>query len=475
MCLVGGVALQLVNGCFFLWANISTYVLSYMYQKGGDMDLNAIFYVDLALLLLNCTGYQVGTYLLRNRKWNPKLIILTGGGTAMVGILVASFTTRLGPFLFFYACMSGIGCGMNYFIPLVCAWEHFPQRKGLCTGIIVGAYGIGSFIFTRVSTRIVNPNDLQATISINQDLTLFGPEVADRVPLMLQTLVAVWTCLITISIVLISKAKDPEASNNYVAQEDQTEDLQESQRNLNDSDKPLSSSTEHVLTGSNKVDPDTREILRSYQLVSVKASFQSARFFQYFFMLYLGNIFVSVFSYLYKPIGLSVKYPDSLLAWAGSLGAIVQGVTRLTVGYLYDKVGFKKIYYTLMTVNTVLALFCYSTRYHRVVYFLCIQLNYFIVAGVFALFPTAVYNTFGTEKAPQIYSIILFSSFFASLTDTIIINLLYPLIGAQYTFVIGGVASFIGLFLCYVFEERLDIEKMDSKGLVVWGKTLVKT
>ena len=55
--LVGGIVLQMVNGCFFLWANISQYVLSYMYKFDKTVDLNAIFYVDVVLILLNCIGY----------------------------------------------------------------------------------------------------------------------------------------------------------------------------------------------------------------------------------------------------------------------------------------------------------------------------------------------------------------------------------------------------------------------------------
>jgi OFA family oxalate/formate antiporter-like MFS transporter len=46
-----------------------------------------------------------------------------------------------------YGGMSGIGSGMNYLVPMVCCWEYFPKHKGTVTGIIVGAFGAGSFIF----------------------------------------------------------------------------------------------------------------------------------------------------------------------------------------------------------------------------------------------------------------------------------------------------------------------------------------
>jgi MFS family permease len=108
-------------------------------------------------------------------------------------------------FVFYYGFMGGVGCGINYMIPLVCAWEHFPNHKGLCTGIIVGSYGMGSFLFSLVAFSIVNPNNEKAEIKVSEDLSYFSPEVANRVPAMLRVLVAIWSCLITIAICLISR------------------------------------------------------------------------------------------------------------------------------------------------------------------------------------------------------------------------------------------------------------------------------
>lgn len=67
---------------------------------------------------------------------------------SLFGMYASSYTKSLTPFLALYTGCNGIGTGMCYFIPLVCAWEHFPERKGLMTGIIIGAYGFASFAFS---------------------------------------------------------------------------------------------------------------------------------------------------------------------------------------------------------------------------------------------------------------------------------------------------------------------------------------
>lgn len=54
------------GGSFYLWANISVYVLSYFkYQKtDNDVSENSIYRVDIVLSVLNILGYLCGSYLL---------------------------------------------------------------------------------------------------------------------------------------------------------------------------------------------------------------------------------------------------------------------------------------------------------------------------------------------------------------------------------------------------------------------------
>ena len=82
---------MMFNGCFFLWANIAVYVLSYYYLYDKDINIDAIFYVDFFLVLLNCIGYQIGTYLINKRRWNPKIVLALGGTISLGGITIASY------------------------------------------------------------------------------------------------------------------------------------------------------------------------------------------------------------------------------------------------------------------------------------------------------------------------------------------------------------------------------------------------
>jgi len=91
-------------------------------------------------------------------------VIALGGTISLGGVFVASFTTKLVPFMCLFCMLNGIGCGMCYLVPLICSWEWFPEKKGMMTGFIVGGYGFASFIFAFLSTKLVNPNNLKPEI-----------------------------------------------------------------------------------------------------------------------------------------------------------------------------------------------------------------------------------------------------------------------------------------------------------------------
>ena len=123
-----------------------------------------------------------------------------------MGIFLSSYTENLGTYLFLYCFLNGIGCGTCYFVVLICAWEWFPDRKGLVTGLTLGGYGFGSFIFARVSTKLVNPDSKNPSIYVEaNDVTYYERDVADRVPFMIRSLVYIWSALVLIAIILINR------------------------------------------------------------------------------------------------------------------------------------------------------------------------------------------------------------------------------------------------------------------------------
>ena len=54
---MGGFFLMLYLGCFFLWGNISVYVLSYFHEFQPNASYGFVFLVDSFLVFFNWIGY----------------------------------------------------------------------------------------------------------------------------------------------------------------------------------------------------------------------------------------------------------------------------------------------------------------------------------------------------------------------------------------------------------------------------------
>jgi len=179
----------------------------------------------------------------------------------------------------------------------------------------------------------------------------------------------------------------------------------------------------------------------------------------------LANIFGTFFSYSYKVYGeTDTPHPpisDKFLSWAASIGSgLVNGLSRIVLGALVDKVGFKTLFTILMVVQLVNALTCYWAAYIPAVYFLCVMLNYMCVGGIFAIFPVAVTNVFGLEAGPQIYVWLLLGAFVSSLVNLFETTVLEKAIGFASLFYFGAVTQVLALIVIYFYEEKLDVERL---------------
>ena len=146
------------------------------------------------------------------------------------------------------------------------------------------------------------------------------------------------------------------------------------------------------------------------------------------------------------------------MSWAAISSGFVQFLTRFAVGHMYDHFGFKLIFNVLMVINALNGLVCYHVKMITWLYFLCIELNYFVIAGTFAVFPAAVVRTFGIFYGPQVYSLILIGSPLSSILNMFCIKVLYLelQINEVAILLIGSIASILAIIVNHRFEEKID-------------------
>ena len=92
---------------------------------------------------------------------------------------------------------------MTYMVPMQHGWLWFPDRPGLITGIIIGGFGLGAFVFNFVCTGLVNPDNEKPVDG------RFSDEVNGRVHRMLVIFTLSCICIVTVSSMLIYPGRDP--------------------------------------------------------------------------------------------------------------------------------------------------------------------------------------------------------------------------------------------------------------------------
>lgn len=101
-------------------------------------------------------------------------------------MVLSSFFTNVYIFCFFYSVIVGMASGFCMLPITYIIYGYFgEQNSGNVSGILLGFFGIFAVIYIFLSTMIINPNNLEATIPYDDgtEITyIFDEKVAKNVP-----------------------------------------------------------------------------------------------------------------------------------------------------------------------------------------------------------------------------------------------------------------------------------------------------
>ena len=192
----------------YLWGSIACYVISYFHfiHKDPAATLKNALVLQPCQNLTQSSFSIIGAFLMK--YMHVKLLICTGA-SIMIGSIVISIYTKLW-YIFFLAfgIIYQVGSGIVFFPTIIYACEWFPERKGLISGLVVGAFGFSQFFFGFITTEIANPDNLATQLPVGGvvgDDHLFPIEVAEKVPQMLKICLIIWTLLSVVACCTISR------------------------------------------------------------------------------------------------------------------------------------------------------------------------------------------------------------------------------------------------------------------------------
>ena len=88
-------------------------------------------------------------------KIGPRKVVLAGGIILSIGFMMASQTDSKWWLYFWYGIVAGFGGGVVYLPPIATAPKWWPDRRALATGFTVVGLGLGSFIMAPLATFLI--------------------------------------------------------------------------------------------------------------------------------------------------------------------------------------------------------------------------------------------------------------------------------------------------------------------------------
>ena len=128
--------------------------------------------------------------------------------------------------------------------------------------------------------------------------------------------------------------------------------------------------------------------------VGFKEAFMSTRFWHMFIMLFFGEFYCLYNASSYKVVAQNT-ISDRSLTIAGAFGSVLNGFSRVAWGALLDTYGFKKLYFMLLTIETIVAFSIESCKYNATLYIICVALSFLCVGGHISLFSATGVRIFG--------------------------------------------------------------------------------
>ncbi|MFW6176621.1 MAG: OFA family MFS transporter [Thermoplasmatota archaeon] len=370
-------AMALISPYEYAWSTISPLIAESNGWSIGQMGL--VF----TLFILFQSGASFPTGYLRDR-YGPRLLTIIGGVLAGMGVF--SLTFGYLPLLtILYGVIGSFGAGMIYSNAVNTGNKWFPDKRGLTTGLIAGAFSWGSipFIFwIRSYATVDNYNIILTSIAI----------------------------IVGVIIVMCG----------YVMK-----------------DPPIGWRPKSWSAGDS--DEVTRPSTHQYSLKETVKTWQ-------FWVLYASFFLISGAGLM--TISKIVEYSDhvgfvSIVGTAAAAGlAVTNGAGRIVMGRVSDKFG-REITMLASFVLTGVFLLIIAQTHNSILFLISVLIALFFWGPLFSLFPSITGHYYGEKNSAGNYGLLYSAKMAGGLYGGYVAAVMMKGYGFRFTFMVGGAMAII--------------------------------
>ncbi len=136
----GAILVQMCIGTIYSWSLFNEPLMN----KLGKTESEVVISFSIAVFIFALSTILSGRL---QDKIGPRIVATIGGFLYGGGIILSAFSSNLLTLYITYGIIGGMGVGFAYVCPITTSLKWFPNKKGLITGVSVGAFGLGSLVF----------------------------------------------------------------------------------------------------------------------------------------------------------------------------------------------------------------------------------------------------------------------------------------------------------------------------------------
>ena len=384
--LTAGFFAMLLAGIVYGWSILKAPLAETFGWNASQLALN--FTLTMCLF---CIGVFAGGYL--TRILGNRLTMILGAVLAFLGFFITSrLAGSLMQLYVGYGCLAGAGIGIAYNVVVSTVNAWFPDKKGLCSGVLMMGFGTSALIIGSVASRLIDTAGWRAAYMV------------------------LGICL---GVVLTAAAFiiQPPAPGIQLPKPE----------------RKAAAGGESF----EAVDYTTMEMVKRF-------SFWRA-FFCIVFLAAVGNTVIS----FARDLALSVGAAASLATTLVGVLSVCNGLGRIVIGLLFDKTGRKvtMLFANLLAVcaaGVTLAAVSFGSLPLCILGLCATGFSYGAAPTITSALTSAFY---GTKNFPQNFSVMNFNLLIASLIATVANNLLVSTGGYAAPFTLLLVLAVLSLLL----------------------------
>ena len=426
--IISAIIINLVCGSLYSWSGINGYYISYLkYANSPKVEIkDGYFFMPLITFTTMCFSPLITII---NEKIGIKFISFISTILIILTNIGLYYSTNI---FNVYGCMIcyGIINSMNYMPIIKNCLLYFPQKKGLINGLVLFGYGTSSLIYNSIADYLINPSYKQ----INQSTGFFDKEISDNIIRYLRFFNIFNGIMSILSFIMLFEYK-------YIDKNKNENDTNIVEQNSKNEEKYI-----------NKTEKNIKEITLKEAFIQ---AIKGIQIYQLWIMSTILQIVSFTISNTYRSFGEQFLMSEHFLSNLTKAYSVLNGLSRLIWGFLFDKFSFKCLYSICISTQAIVDSILYYSVKYPILFFFLLCFQGIVVSGKISLNITMFTKIYGINYFGFIYSVSTAIGGFCHLLGPFIIKItVKKLEDYKKLFIGGSFGCFLSLIILFSFSEE---------------------